>query len=137
MEPKDTDKVKPEVDKVTPPAAEPPKRSGNTTKKKAEAVVPAEPLAPTFLLAYLGPEDTHPCYRTTPHIQFNITPQSDNRPVAMVPEEFGEFLISQSYVKTYANGKPREPEDWLPAYAWFDDLAERRIRTIRREVVNG
>lgn len=86
------------------------------------------------LLAYLGPESRKTCYFTVPHIIFEETPESNHHPVAWVREPFGEWLAEKALIKTYESGKPREPEDWMQAYEWFDQLGDRKISPMRRSL---
>lgn len=83
-------------------------------------------------LAYMGPEETKISYRTAEHLVFKPTSFSAGHPVAPVSEAFGEELIRFGVLKTYANGKARNPEDWVDAYQWLDDVLESKTHAVRR-----
>lgn len=83
-------------------------------------------------LAYMGPEETKVCYRTSDHMVFKPTSFSAGHPVALVSIGFGEELIRFGVIKTYANGKARNPEDWIDAYQWLDDVLDSKTHAVRR-----
>lgn len=83
-------------------------------------------------LAYMGPEETKVCYRTSDHLMFKPQAFSAGHPVALVSNAFGEELIRFGVLKTYANGKARNPEDWIDAYQWLDDVLSSKMHAVRR-----
>lgn len=102
------------------------------TEETVEPVVAAEAPAGKRWLAYMGPEETKVCYRTSDHLTFKPQPFSAGHPVALVSEAFGDELIKFGVLKTYANGKARAPEDWVDAYQWLDDVIHSKMHAARR-----
>lgn len=126
--------------------ADPPAKKGTKPAAKKAPRIQGEPPIPEpipestegkRLLAYLGPETRKACYRTEPHLIFEPNEESNGHPVAYVNQKFGDHLIENTAIKTYANGKAREVEDWAPMYAWLDDVQGRKIHPIRRQVAHG